>query len=96
MAYPKVVIEVGIIEREKVPRIGWLSLVRDLSPKGNFCIYRRITMSPMKQFRSWLVAAAIVMIPTAAWAEDARIAVAADAAHAEALVSAVAREHHIS
>ena len=41
-------------------------------------------MSAMKQFRSWWVAAAIVMIPTAAWAEDARIAVAAEAAHAEA------------
>jgi predicted Fe-Mo cluster-binding NifX family protein len=47
-------------------------------------------MSWMKQFKSWLVATAIVMIPTAAWADDARIAVAADAAHAEAPVSAVA------
>jgi predicted Fe-Mo cluster-binding NifX family protein len=36
------------------------------------------------------------MIPTAAWADDARIAVAADAPHAEAPVSAVAaRAPHI-
>jgi hypothetical protein len=35
-------------------------------------------MSRMKQFKSCLVAAAIVIMAAAAWAEDARIAVAAE------------------
>jgi predicted Fe-Mo cluster-binding NifX family protein len=53
-------------------------------------------MSRMKLFESWLVAAAIVMMAATARADDARIAVAAEAAHAEALVSAVAaRAPHI-
>jgi predicted Fe-Mo cluster-binding NifX family protein len=53
-------------------------------------------MSRMKQFKSCLVAAAIVMMTATAWAEDARIAVAAEAAHAEAPISAVAaRAPHI-
>ena len=53
-------------------------------------------MSRMKQFKSCLVAAAIVMMTATAWAEDARIAVAAEAAHAEAPIGAVAaRAPHI-
>jgi predicted Fe-Mo cluster-binding NifX family protein len=35
----------------------------------------------MKLFESWLVAAAMVMIAASAWADDARIAVAARAPH---------------
>ena len=53
-------------------------------------------MSRMKQFKSWFVAAAIVMTAATASAEETRIAVAAEAAHAEAPISAVAaRVPHI-
>jgi len=53
-------------------------------------------MSRMKRIMFWLVAAAIVMTAATASAEDTRIAVAAEAAHAEAPISAVAaRAPHI-
>jgi predicted Fe-Mo cluster-binding NifX family protein len=59
-------------------------------------MYRRIAMNWMTRLGPWLVAAGMVMVTATAGADDARIAVAAEAAHAEAPVSAVAaRAPHI-
>ena len=53
-------------------------------------------MSRMKQFKSCLVAAAIVMMTATAWAEDARIAVAAEAPMQKLPLAQWPRERHIS
>lgn len=53
-------------------------------------------MKWLQQLKSWLLAAGMAMIGATAWADDARIAVAAEATHAEAPVSSVAaRAPHI-
>jgi predicted Fe-Mo cluster-binding NifX family protein len=53
-------------------------------------------MNWIRQFASWIVAVAVAMVAAPAWADGARVAVAADAGHAEATVSAVAaRAPHI-
>jgi predicted Fe-Mo cluster-binding NifX family protein len=53
-------------------------------------------MNRIKQLGPWLLAAVIVLVTAGAWAGGTRIAVAADAAQAEAPVSAVAaRAPHI-
>jgi len=53
-------------------------------------------MHLIKRLTTWLLAAAMAMFTVTAWAGEVRIAVAADAANAEATVSAVAaRAPHI-
>jgi predicted Fe-Mo cluster-binding NifX family protein len=53
-------------------------------------------MDLMQRLGRWLIAAGMVMVTASAWADEARIAVAAEADHAEAPVSAVAaRAPHI-
>ncbi|MHB1142359.1 MAG: NifB/NifX family molybdenum-iron cluster-binding protein [Sulfuricaulis sp.] len=53
-------------------------------------------MNQIKQLGPWLLAAGMVVVTAGAWAGEMRIAVAADAAQAEAPVSAVAaRAPHI-
>jgi predicted Fe-Mo cluster-binding NifX family protein len=53
-------------------------------------------MNWIKQLGPWLLAAGMVVVTAGAWADEMRIAEAADAAQAEAAVSAVAaRAPHI-
>ncbi|MEX0961069.1 MAG: NifB/NifX family molybdenum-iron cluster-binding protein [Burkholderiales bacterium] len=53
-------------------------------------------MKLLQELKPWLLAAGMAMIGATAWADGARIAVAAEAAHAEAPVSSVAaRAPHI-
>jgi predicted Fe-Mo cluster-binding NifX family protein len=47
-------------------------------------------MNWLKALRPWLLAAGLAVVGTNAWADGARIAVSAEAAHAEAAVSKVA------
>jgi predicted Fe-Mo cluster-binding NifX family protein len=53
-------------------------------------------MNWMKRLASWLIAAGMITVAATAWADEVRIAVAAEAEQAEAPVSAVAaRAPHI-